>query len=222
MHREMDGTSNPPAPGTTPGLKDVSMSASAGWLAQRHRVNRSLLDAERNADVRRFDGMVKDPIDQGIIALNPTFIEYVRRGHLMLGDQVIHTFDVGGDSGAVPGPTLAHWEMIRRYTEGGGASIPAAATLHIDHSPPSERHHRPRVVCRYGPGAACLAHYAAVGHVQVSVDEAMQAPQLTARSRGRLRRRCRGWEPEGAGRVRSGRRRPRRRGNAGVLDARHP
>ncbi|WP_314402101.1 hypothetical protein [Stenotrophomonas rhizophila] len=55
------------------------MSAFAGWLAQRYRVNRPLSDAESNADVRNFDGMVKDPIDQGIIALNPTFIEYVDR-----------------------------------------------------------------------------------------------------------------------------------------------
>ncbi len=51
------------------------MSAFAGWLAQRYGVNRPLSDAERNADVRNFDGMAKDPIDQGIIALNPTFIE---------------------------------------------------------------------------------------------------------------------------------------------------
>lgn len=55
------------------------MSAFAGWLAQRYGVNRPLSDAERNADVRNFDGMAKDPIDQGIIALNPTFIEYVDR-----------------------------------------------------------------------------------------------------------------------------------------------
>jgi hypothetical protein len=33
------------------------------------------LDYECKADVRNFDGMVKDPIDQGIIALNSTFIE---------------------------------------------------------------------------------------------------------------------------------------------------
>jgi len=55
------------------------MSAFAGWLTQRYGVNRPLSDAERNADVRNFDGMAKDPIDQGIIALNPTFIEYVDR-----------------------------------------------------------------------------------------------------------------------------------------------
>jgi len=249
----VDGTSNPAVPGAAADFKDVSMSAFAGWLAQRYRVNRPLSDAERNADVRNFDGMVKDPIDQGIIALNPTFIEYVDRhfhyrgwgamwgllvialavafavamamsptvtpqgfprppttgerfvvgwivtlssglaafsywmllgkdvfryqyypirfnrktrrvhvftggrhtarsaswdevrfiigcgappgaddkgttydlrGHLMQGDQVIYTFAVGSDSGPNPGPTLAHWEMIRRYMEGGMDALP--------------------------------------------------------------------------------------------------
>jgi len=49
---------------------------------------------------------------------------YDLRGHLMQGDQVIYTFAVGSDSGPNPGPTWAHWEMIRRYMEGGMDALP--------------------------------------------------------------------------------------------------
>jgi hypothetical protein len=224
------------------------MSQFAGWLAQHYRVNRPLSDYERISDVSNFDASGLKPIDQGIIDLNPVFVEYVDRhflyrgwgamwgslivamaftfalamirvlwevkaegvrvvaagdyyavgfvvilslgagafaywmllgrdvfryqyypirfnrvtrvvhiftggkqgaisvpwddihfvigrdkpigpdesstydlrGHVMRGDQIIHTFAVGSDSGSSPGVTLAHWEMIRRYMNDGG------------------------------------------------------------------------------------------------------
>lgn len=49
---------------------------------------------------------------------------YDLRGLVMKGDQVVHTFAVGSDSGSNPGITLAHWEMIRRFMEDGRSALP--------------------------------------------------------------------------------------------------
>lgn len=49
---------------------------------------------------------------------------YDLRGLVMRGDQVVHTFAVGSDSGPNPGITLAHWEMIRRFMEDGRSALP--------------------------------------------------------------------------------------------------
>lgn len=49
---------------------------------------------------------------------------YDLRGLVMDGDNVVHTFAVGSDSGSNPGITLAHWEMIRRFMEEGRSALP--------------------------------------------------------------------------------------------------
>jgi len=49
---------------------------------------------------------------------------YDLRGLVMRGDQVVHTFAVGSDSGPDPAITLAHWEMIRRFMEEGRSALP--------------------------------------------------------------------------------------------------
>ncbi len=100
---------------------------------------------------------------------------YDLRGHLMQGDQVIYTFAVGSDSGPNPGPTLAHWEMIRRYMEGGLDALPFPPLQLYTSTTPSLRNAVIIHVSSAGAGLGLLffAHYAAVGHVQVSVDEAM-------------------------------------------------
>lgn len=49
---------------------------------------------------------------------------YDLRGLVMRGDQVVHTFAVGSDSGSSPAITLAHWEMIRRFMEEGRSALP--------------------------------------------------------------------------------------------------
>ncbi|WP_152985256.1 DUF6708 domain-containing protein [Stenotrophomonas beteli] len=49
---------------------------------------------------------------------------YDLRGLVMQGDQVVHTFAVGADSGSSPAITLAHWEMIRRFMEEGRSALP--------------------------------------------------------------------------------------------------
>ena len=56
------------------------MSQFAGWLAQRYKVGRSLSDYEIAAgfgSLRSF--RVSKPIDQGLIAINSTYLEYVDR-----------------------------------------------------------------------------------------------------------------------------------------------
>lgn len=49
---------------------------------------------------------------------------YDLRGLVMRGDQVVHTFAVGSDSGRDPAITLAQWEMIRRFMEEGRSALP--------------------------------------------------------------------------------------------------
>lgn len=49
---------------------------------------------------------------------------YDLRGLVMRGDQVVHTFAVGSDSGSSPAITLARWEMIRRFMEEGRSALP--------------------------------------------------------------------------------------------------
>ena len=49
---------------------------------------------------------------------------YDLRGLVMRGDQVVHTFAVGSDSGPNPAITLAHWEMIRRFMGEGRSALP--------------------------------------------------------------------------------------------------
>lgn len=49
---------------------------------------------------------------------------YDLRGLVMDGDNVVHTFAVGSDSGSNPGITLANWEMIRRFMEEGRSALP--------------------------------------------------------------------------------------------------
>lgn len=49
---------------------------------------------------------------------------YDLRGLVMRGDQVVHTFAVGSDSGSSPAITLAHWEMIRHFMEEGRSALP--------------------------------------------------------------------------------------------------
>jgi len=49
---------------------------------------------------------------------------YDLRGLVLRGDQVVHTFAVGSDSGPSPAITLAHWEMIRRFMEEGRSALP--------------------------------------------------------------------------------------------------
>lgn len=55
------------------------MSQLSGWLSRRYKVNRNLSQHEIDADLRRIDLPAFTPVDQGIIALNDTYIEYVDR-----------------------------------------------------------------------------------------------------------------------------------------------
>lgn len=49
---------------------------------------------------------------------------YDLRGLVLRGNQVVHTFAVGSDSGSNPAITLAQWEMIRRFMEEGRSALP--------------------------------------------------------------------------------------------------
>lgn len=61
------------------------MSQFAGWPAQRYHINRPVSDYEKIADLRKIDSSSVTPIDQGIIALNDVYMEYVDRHFLYRG-----------------------------------------------------------------------------------------------------------------------------------------
>jgi len=77
------------------------------------------------------DGYVKAPWSsiRFIIGRDKPFgpdegMTYDLKALVMDGDEISHVFAIGSDCGSSPGTVLAHWEMIRRFMDGGVEALP--------------------------------------------------------------------------------------------------
>ncbi|MDI9275234.1 DUF6708 domain-containing protein [Stenotrophomonas sp. PFBMAA-4] len=100
----------------------------------RHQYYPSLFNREEGVVyffTGRDDGYVKVPWGdiKFIIGRDKPFgpdegMTYDLKALIMDGGKISHVFAIGSDCGSSPATVLAHWEMIRRFMEGGIGALP--------------------------------------------------------------------------------------------------